>query len=642
MAPSNLNLPLELLHLVADHLEPSARDISALSRTSRDLYNCITPRLYADEARASRAVLWAAATGHEAMMRKAVAFIRQSGGAAAVKALMQGLPLKGFGPLTLAARENHAHVAKFLLGTEGVDPMQAYCCRRKAPLAWAAEKGSFDVMRLLLADDRVDPNHCDIDGQNALFHAPITWDKEAAELLLNDGRVEPNSQDRYGGTVLSRVAEYGSIDVARIFLNDSRVDIDCRDGTGRTPLMHAVIYPYLKMVELLIERGADLNAVCNSGFSSLSFALWHSREAVLRVLLDQPGTDLNCRGRDGMTPLMHAVTARHVTGALRIFLATEGVDANAREYVYGDTALHRALKQGGDEVFCFLLACEKVDVNARDYNGQSPLIRAIAGRNIHSAKIILSKRNDADVNLRDYQGRTALMWATRFRNLEAVELLLAEKGIGRAPHDLSIRDHLGDTALSIAARLGWRAGVKALLPKCPVDVVNSQNNEGQAALAQAVENGHRWVVHDILAKDGVDVNTRDVYGRTPLLVAMTCRPLVSTTKYLLAKPGLDINAKDGMGRTALAIAVARSNPEVPVIKVLLGHKGIDLNPTDGNGKSWRRYDGFCANFKIGPGNRPDSISIGCAKWPEKNRQCPEKEKRRRNRYQETRSPNSNV
>ena len=57
--------------------------------------------------------------------------------------------------------------------------------------------------------------------------------------------------------------------------------------------------------------------------------------------------------------------------------------------------------------------------------------------------------------------------------------------------------------------------VKLLLAEDGVDP-DSEDNYGQTPLSRAVEKGHKAVVKLLLAEDGVDPDSKDRYGQTSL------------------------------------------------------------------------------------------------------------------------------
>src|SRR6266545_223119 len=79
------------------------------------------------------------------------------------------------------------------------------------------------------------------------------------------------------------------------------VNINARNSQGRTPLMQAAIFDDAACVELLLKRGAEMNAAGPDGATALVYALPDA--AKVRLLLDR-GADVNARLPNGKTALM--------------------------------------------------------------------------------------------------------------------------------------------------------------------------------------------------------------------------------------------------------------------------------------------------------------------------------------------------
>jgi ankyrin repeat protein len=132
------------------------------------------------------------------------------------------------------------------------------------------------------------------------------------------------------------------------------------------------------------------------------------------------------------------------------------------------------------------------------------------------------------------------------------------------------------TGLHLAAYFGLSKAMVALLKHG--HELDSKDIYGQTPLSYATEKGHEAVVKLLLTKDGVDLNSKDDYsGRTPLSHAAK-NGHEAVVKLLLAKNGVDLNSKDRSSRTPLLYAAGNSHEAV--VKLLLAKDGVDLNSKD--------------------------------------------------------------
>ena len=76
---------------------------------------------------------------------------------------------------------------------------------------------------------------------------------------------------------LLNAAERGDLEKVKGALDDGAT-VDATSINGYTPLMFAAMRKHTKTVELLIERGADVNAQTDKGFRVLEFAEGDSTE----------------------------------------------------------------------------------------------------------------------------------------------------------------------------------------------------------------------------------------------------------------------------------------------------------------------------------------------------------------------------
>ena len=176
------------------------------------------------------------------------------------------------------------------------------------------------------------------------------------------------------------------------------------NSNGRTALMLAVLYgKSAESIRALLAAGADVHVASKDGSTALMLAALYGESAESVRLLLEAGAKANAKSRSGVTALMHAAGNPDKT---RLLLAA-GADPNAADKD-GETALMRAADSDAEAVRRLLAA--GAAVNAADAQGESALMRAAKGKNLGAVTALL--RAGADANLVDKHGYTARVWAS--------------------------------------------------------------------------------------------------------------------------------------------------------------------------------------------------------------------------------------
>jgi peptidoglycan/LPS O-acetylase OafA/YrhL len=112
---------------------------------------------------------------------------------------------------------------------------------------------------------------------------------------------------------------------------------------GGTPLMWAAVTGRAEAIELLIRRGADVNAVDRSGGTALHAAAFLGHEKAVDVLVGN-GANVNAANKRGETPLdgasLDAETTRFIASLLQLELNEDGLGRRK-------AAITESLRQGG-------------------------------------------------------------------------------------------------------------------------------------------------------------------------------------------------------------------------------------------------------------------------------------------------------
>jgi ankyrin repeat protein len=252
-----------------------------------------------------------------------------------------------------------------------------------SPLLYAARDGRLDIAKTLIAA-RADVNQTDENGITPLIAAITNNHVDLARFLVQSG-ADISASDWYGRTPLWAAVETRNMDVDNAtFVN----------GIDRAP--------YLALIELLLDRGADpdvrvkevppirraflrvtgsLSWVDFTGQTPFLAAALAGDVSVMRLLLAR-GADPHIQTFGGTTALMAAAGVNWVfdqtydEGAEALLEAVRlcyelGMDVNAVNSM-GLTALHGAANRGSDDIIRFLVD-KGARLDVQDKEGRTPL-----------------------------------------------------------------------------------------------------------------------------------------------------------------------------------------------------------------------------------------------------------------------------
>ncbi|CAE7807683.1 Anks3 [Symbiodinium microadriaticum] len=151
---------------------------------------------------------------------------------------------------------------------------------------------------------------------------------------------------------LSNAAENDMVDEVESLLQ-LPMDPDAVTGEpNHTPLMVASGNGHVRVVQLLLEAGAQKEAVAADGSTPLMWAALEGRDSVVRLLLEA-GAEMDVRDQGGWTALMCSASERHPQ-VLRLLLEA-GADKDVCDR-FGQTALMLAeeAEESDDEILRLL------------------------------------------------------------------------------------------------------------------------------------------------------------------------------------------------------------------------------------------------------------------------------------------------
>jgi len=230
----------------------------------------------------------------------------------------------------------------------------------------------------LLSENTLDMRFRDKFGYTSLH---LVNEVEIAHLLINKG-ADVNAKGAGvdpGIKPLKNVdlGEFGTFDLNKL-----------KEGDNYSPL-HTV--KSVAVATLLIEHGADVNALANYNITPLHKAADRKKSLALVELLLKHGAKVNARSAYNATPLHKAMFyANQNNGLLVKLLLAHGADINAQDNI-GHTPLHQI--RGGDVKLAKYFVKNGANVALKTNAGNSPLCYAIADNKINLMHFYIVRGN---------------------------------------------------------------------------------------------------------------------------------------------------------------------------------------------------------------------------------------------------------
>ena len=388
-------------------------------------------------------------------------------------------------------------------------------------------------------------------------------------------------------------AQGGYIDILRLLIMH-KVNVNIPESENkRTALHQAAQNGHTKVVEMLLQNGADPDPVDNSGVTPLWLAAQSGHHEIVSMILDR-GTaekkkiDLEAEwGTNERRPIHQAAQGGHLKTVQ--LLLEKGADCDPDDES-GTTPLWSAAQNGNAELMRELLkAGARVDVTPYERNRQ-PIHQAAANGHLEAVRVLLEYKASItpEADSFDDSEPSPFLLACGSGNLELVKLFL-DRGI-----DVNTASADEKTGLQFAASTGHVVVGQHLIDKgCDVD---AREGDGWSALMLASQDGHLPFVN-LLIDSHVNIEAEEKDGATALWLAAQ-QGHSSIVKRLLDAGAKQLSVK-GSGRRP--IHQAAQNGHLACVKKLLKHSPEEINAVE--------KTGYTALMLASQSNKPAHLSV---------------------------------
>ncbi|XP_033213947.1 ankyrin-3-like [Belonocnema kinseyi] len=503
-------------------------------------------------------------------------------------------------PLRIAIEKEHAAIVSYLL-TAGADIKM-----RDLILHIAILKKNEEIASMLLKAG-VDVNTKSEDNKTALSIALETQQEKLVEYLLKTGAdvnieindspilnfalstkninisemilksgINVNAKSRDGITALS-IAVYNSMETIVQPLLEAGANPNV--GLYLTPILNiALAKENLKIAEMLIKFGANVNTKSIFGIAPLGIAVDSELPEIVRHLLDA-GANVNVI-HDNKSVLQNAVSKKNV--AITEMLLKAGADANFNrnaDYHHDKPAIFTAVETNNKLIVEMLLK-HGADVNII-FKNSTPLCLA-AEREFEDIVQTLLEAG-ANTYVMECNSEPVLFTAIRQKNSKIINLLFKHNSpincisSWRNPNQCIDNFETNYTPLHLAVSESSANIVELLLQKG--SFVDFELDD--FPLHNAVKRGEKQIV-SILIKYGASVNSVCKHGKTPLLHAVE-EGFTNIVRLLLMN-GASVETQND---NSLLHTALNSGSNIEIIQLLLDC-GVDVNATGKYGSAISR------------------------------------------------------
>lgn len=237
-----------------------------------------------------------------------------------------------------------------------------------------------------------------------------------------------------------------SKELAQVLL-EKGADPNAIDASGRSALMRAASS---EIAEVILDAGAAMETECQQARSALMHVLMQEKPSTVDAradiahLLIRKNANIEYKDTQHRTILMTAVWRNHITIVRTLLKVSSNINAtdlrgrNILHHLCEDPDRAKRMRPSPSESdisMVDLIVRSKVDVNAQDtFEGKTPLHRAIERNNTYIVRALLKKTHIL-VNTADFRNKTPLHAAAMTANNEIIQALLQNGANPRAESD---------------------------------------------------------------------------------------------------------------------------------------------------------------------------------------------------------------
>lgn len=429
---------------------------------------------------------------------------------------------EGMTPVAVAASRYHRDIVKLLIESD-IDLERD---GGGALLRYVSGNRWFEVIDTLVKR-KCNLNVINNIGKNALNFCAFRGLLNVVEYLIKCG-ADVTCVDIEGCTLLHYSCANGWLDLVKYLMHSC--DVNAKDKAGNTPIIWAVRKKKLHVIQYLIDCGADVKTVNESGLTLLHRVCFRGWLEVVKTLVSK-GCDINAKDELGKTPALFAADNFHLEVIL--YLVECGAELDCSSVKSGMTLLHHACvsaRFGDFYTLVQILVKKGCSINIKDVYGVTPLRMAFDFRFESAVEFLIKQGADVEIS----NGKTLLHHACKYGWIEMVNLFIKLK------LDLNARSVNHETPLVLAIQnfsetehRQLEVIKQLLIAGADPNVVNDQ---GETAFHMFLRKSHSLEVVKLFLRNGwMDIEDYTIICSSEILKVGVLQNVEICTRVLINK-----------------------------------------------------------------------------------------------------------